>query len=115
MYKKYLGVEVTSDREGILQDDHWADGAIGYFPTYALGTAFSAQFMHKMREEIDVDNLLSNNKYDEIMAWLRENIHRYGRRYDADEVIKRATGEDFDPKYYIDYLKDKFETLYNLK
>ena len=115
MYKKYLGIDVTSDREGILQDDHWADGAIGYFPTYALGTAFAAQFMHKMREDIDVDDLLKNNHYDKIMDWLRENIHKYGCRYDAKEVMEKATGEDFDPKYYIDYLKNKYERVYNLK
>ncbi len=114
MYKEYLGIDVTSDREGILQDDHWADGAIGYFPTYALGTAFAAQFMHKMRQDIDVDDLLRNSHYDKIMKWLEDHIHKYGRRYDADEVMKMATGEEFDPQYYIDYLKDKYETVYKL-
>lgn len=108
MYEKYLGVKVTSDREGILQDDHWADGAIGYFPTYALGTAFAAQFMHQMRKDIDVDSLLENSHYDEIMKWLRENIHRYGCRYKAEEVLEKCTGEKFNPEYYIKYLEEKF-------
>lgn len=114
MYKTYLGIDVTSDREGILQDDHWADGAIGYFPTYALGTAFAAQFMHTMRKDIDVDKLLRESRYDEIMGWLKDNIQHYGRRYDADEVIKRATGEEFSVSYYIEYLKDKYSKLYDL-
>ena len=113
MYKKYLGVDVTSDREGILQDDHWADGCLGYFPTYALGTAFAAQFMHKMRQEIDVDDLLRNGHYDKVMEWLKNNIQHYGRRYDADWVIQHATGEPFNPQYFIDYLTDKYTKLYN--
>ncbi len=108
MYEKYLGIKVTSDRDGILQDDHWADGAIGYFPTYALGTAFAAQFMHQMRKELDVDMLLENDRYDEIMSWLRENVHRYGCRYTAQEVLEKCTGEKFNPEYYIDYLEEKF-------
>lgn len=115
MYKEYLGIDVPSDFYGILQDDHWAQGAIGYFPTYALGTAFSAQFMHKMEEDIDIDNLLRNSKYDEIMGWLGENIHRYGKRYDAFTVIKKSTGEEFNPYYYIDYLKNKFGKLYKIE
>ncbi len=70
MYKEYLGVDVPNDKVGILQDVHWSDGSFGYFPTYALGTAFAAQYMHAMRKDLDVDTLLSNNQYDVIMNWL---------------------------------------------
>ena len=84
MYEKYLGVRPVNASEGILQDVHWSDGSFGYFPTYALGSAFSAQFMKAMRKEIDVDNLLENNKFDEIISWLKENIHQYGCRYTAE-------------------------------
>ena len=114
MYKKYLGIEVPNDRDGILQDVHWSDGSFGYFPTYALGSAFSAQFMKVMRKEIDVDNLLENNKFDEIISWLKENIHQYGCRYTAEEILVKATGESFNPDYYLDYLEEKYTKLYHL-
>ena len=35
--RAYLGLSPDTDREGVLQDVHWASGAFGYFPTYALG------------------------------------------------------------------------------
>lgn len=114
LYKEYLGVEVPSDREGILQDMHWSGGEFGYFPTYALGSAIAAQIMHTMRQQIDVDRLLENSRYDEIMAWLKKNVHHYGALYDADEILRRSTGEPFNPSYYLDYLTDKYTKLYNL-
>lgn len=114
MYKEYLGVDVPNDRDGILQDVHWSDGSFGYFPTYALGSAFSAQFMKTMRKDIDVDALLENNKFDEIIAWLKEHIHQYGCRYTAEEIMLKATGEPFNPDYYLDYLEEKYTKLYNL-
>ncbi len=114
MYEKYLGIRAESAREGILQDVHWADGSFGYFPTYALGSAFAAQFMQAMRKEIDVDDLLRNDHYDVVMDWLKEHIHKYGCRYDADEIMRMATGEPFDAKYYLDYLEEKYSSLYHL-
>ena len=114
MYKEYLGVDVPNDKVGILQDVHWSDGSFGYFPTYALGTAFAAQYMHAMRKDLDVDRLLSNNQYDVIMNWLKEHIHKYGFRYEAPELMKMVSGEEFNVNYYLDYLEEKYTKLYNL-
>ena len=114
MYKEYLGVDVPNDKVGILQDVHWSDGSFGYFPTYALGTAFAAQYMHAMRKDLDVDTLLSNNQYDVIMNWLKEHIHKYGFRYEAPELMKMVSGEEFNVNYYLDYLEEKYTKLYNL-
>ena len=113
-YKEYLGLDVPNDRVGILQDVHWSDGSFGYFPTYALGTAFAAQFMHAMRKDLDVDSLLQNNRYDTIMQWLKEHVQHYGCLYDAGEIIKRATGEEFNVKYFLDYIEEKYTKLYAL-
>lgn len=114
LYQKYLGVSSDNARDGILQDVHWADGEFGYFPTYALGSAYAAQFTDTMRKDIDVDDLLRNNHYDQIEAWLREHIHRYGFRYEAPEIMVKTTGKPFDVNYYLDYLEDKYTRLYNL-
>ena len=113
-YKEYLGLDVPNDRVGILQDVHWSDGSFGYFPTYALGTAFAAQFMHAMRKDLDVDSLLQNNRYDTIMQWLKEHVQHYGCLYDAGEIIKRATGEEFNVNYFLDYIEEKYTKLYAL-
>ena len=111
-YKEYLGIDVPNDRLGILQDVHWSDGSFGYFPTYALGTAFVAQYVHAMKKDIDVDSLLENNHFDEIMKWLKENIHTYGFLYEAPKLMKMITGEDFDVKYFLDYIEEKYTKLY---
>ena len=111
-YKEYLGIDVPNDRLGILQDVHWSDGSFGYFPTYALGTAFAAQYVHTMKKDIDVDSLLENNHFDEIMKWLKENIHTYGFLYEAPKLMKMVTGEDFDVNYFLDYIEEKYTKLY---
>ena len=88
---------------------HWAGGYHGYFPTYALGSAIAAQIMHRMREEIDVDGLLRTGRVPDVMAWLREHVHRFGALYDTEEVLRRATKEAFDPSYYVAYLEEKYD------
>ena len=113
-YEEYLGIRPEHARDGILQDVHWSDASFGYFPTYALGSAFAAQFMDSMRKDIDVDSYLREGRYAEIEGWLREHIHRYGCRYNADEIMLKATGKPFDVNYYLDYLEDKYTKLYNL-
>lgn len=112
--KEYLGIDVPNDLRGILQDIHWSDASFGYFPTYALGSAYAAQIFNKMKQEIDVDSLLRNNKYDEINNWLKEKIHKNAALYSPKEIILKATGEEFNPRYYVDYLKNKFSSLYNI-
>ena len=113
-YLDYLGVEVDSDTNGILQDVHWSDASFGYFPTYALGSAYAAQFMHYMAKELDVDYLLANGKLDVISKYLKDHIHHFSNSIEPKEVIIKATGEKFNPRYYINYLKDKYSKLYNL-
>ena len=115
MYEEYLGIHSENAKEGILQDVHWSETYFGYFPTYALGSAIAAQIVHTMRQQIDVDQLLRENRYDEIVKWLKENIHRYGCRYTANEILTKATGEPFNPKYYLDYLEEKYTKLYHLE
>ena len=114
-YQKYLGIHADKVSEGILQDVHWADASFGYFPTYALGSAIGAQIFHKMKEDLDVDGLLEKGRFKKITDYLKKNIQHYGALYDFDEILLRATGEHFDPRYYIEYLKEKYGTLYEVK
>jgi carboxypeptidase Taq len=112
--KQYLGIEPQTDREGVLQDVHWSNGYIGYFPSYALGNLYAAQFTHQLRQELPFDELVSRGELGSILAWLRENIHQHGSRYSAAELVQRVTGEELNPQYFTDYLEEKFSAIYKL-
>lgn len=107
-YEEYLGVRPKNDAEGILQDIHWSQGSIGYFPSYALGSAFGAQLYHQMKKELPVEELLRQGKICVLREWLREKIHQYGKLKSSRELLREVTGEDFTPKYYIQYLQEKY-------
>lgn len=114
LYKEYLGVDVPSDREGCLQDSHWSGGSIGYFPSYALGSAYGAQMLSKMQEEIgDIWGDVAKGDLGKVTGWLRSHIHRYASFQKPGELFRSVCGE-FDAKYYTDYLTEKYTKLYNL-
>lgn len=113
-YEEYLGIRPTHDKDGILQDMHWGAADLGYFATYALGSAYAAQFYHAMQQDIDVEDALRKGEFKIISDWLKENVHRYGASLTADEILLKASGEPFNPEYYIDYLKNKFMKVYGL-
>lgn len=113
-YEEYLGIRPTTYTEGILQDMHWGAAYFGYFPSYALGSAFAAQFYHQLEKDIDVDKVLAEDKFDVVADWLKTNIHQYGASKTFNELLKDVTGEQFNPSYYIDYLIDKYSKLYQL-
>ncbi len=46
-FAEYLGVKVTDDADGVLQDVHWSAGMFGYFPTYALGNLIAGQLWER--------------------------------------------------------------------
>ena len=114
LYKKYLDVDVTSDKEGVLQDVHWSQGSIGYFPTYSFGTALSAMWMDKLESELgDISLLLKSSEGTlKIKNWLRENIHQYGSTYTFKDLVKKVTGEAFNTKHLLDYSTDKYNKIY---
>ena len=94
---------------------HWSGGNFGYFPTYAIGSIYSAQLFNKLtRQKPEVYNEIENGEFGNILDWLRENVHRYGRLMTADEIIKKTCGEGLNSKVYIDYLKEKYLSLYEV-
>ena len=112
---EYLGIPVPDDTHGCLQDTHWSGGSFGYFPTYALGSAYDAMFVPAMcRDGVDLTGACASGDLAPVRAWLGEHIWQWGRAKDAPELIKGACGMDFDARYYCSYLQDKFTTLYEL-
>ncbi len=114
LYKEYLGVDVPDDTHGVLQDSHWSGGSLGYFPSYALGSAYGAQLLARMRETVDVDGCARRGDLAPINAWLGEHIWQYGCLYEPGELFERAAGAKFDPAYYADYLEKKLTEVYGL-
>ena len=113
-YKEYLGIDVPDDKRGVLQDSHWSNGNVGYFPSYALGSAYGAQMLAKMRQTVDVEAAIRSGDLRPITGWLEEHIWKFGSLYDPMELLERALGEPFDPKYFTDYLEQKFTEIYDL-
>ena len=106
--EQYLGVEVPSDAVGVLQDVHWSRGGFGYFPTYSLGNVISVQIWERLREDVDdVDGQIARGEFMEIREWLRENVHRHGRKFTPVETLERAVGGAIDPEPYLAYLQGK--------
>ena len=114
MYREYLGVEVPDDRQGVLQDSHWSGGAFGYFPSYALGSAYGAQMLERMEQEVDVWSAVERGDLRPVTAWLGEKLHRYGRLLTPAQALENVCGAPFDPACYVNYLTRKYTALYNL-
>ena len=114
LYKEYLGVDVPNDKEGCLQDSHWSGGMIGYFPSYALGSAYGVQMLRKMEEDlVDIWEDVAKGDLTRVTGWLREKIHRHASFRKPGELFESVCGK-FDAKFYTDYLTEKFTKLYNL-
>ena len=108
-----LGIEVPDDAHGVLQDIHWSQGGIGYFPTYALGNVISLQIWAAVREAIpDLDAQLEAGELHELASWLRDNLYSLGRKFTPKETIERITGTAaIDPEPYLAYLREKVAGL----
>ena len=89
--RQYLGIAPPDDARGCLQDIHWSGGAIGYFPTYSLGNLYAAQFFEQARKDVgDLDEQFARGEFAALLHWLREKIHRHGRRYLARDLVRRV-------------------------
>jgi carboxypeptidase Taq len=112
----YLGIEVPSDTEGVLQDVHWSGGSIGYFPTYALGNLISAQIWAKVTADVPglVDGF-EQGEFAPLRDWLREHLHRHGRKFTPGETLERVCGtSEIDPAPYVRYLREKLAAIYGI-
>ncbi len=115
MMQSYLGVRPATDSEGVLQDIHWAGGAFGYFPTYTLGNLYAAQLFNQAKEDMkDLNTQMEKGELLSLKSWLNDKVHRWGRQYTSDELIRRITGEPLNPDYFTKGLDEKYSKLYRL-
>ncbi len=114
LYREYLGVTVPNDREGILQDVHWSGGMLGYFPSYALGSAYGVQMLEAMEKDFNPWADVEKGDLSRVTAWLGRKIHCHGRLLTPPALLQNAIGGPFDPERYVAYLTKKFTELYHL-
>ena len=112
-YQDYLGVAVPDDAQGCLQDVHWTMPA-GYFPSYALGSAYGAQILRTMEKDFDVFACAAKGDLLPIRDWLKAHVFSIASITTPDEWIRAITGERLNPDYFLTYLEKKFSALYAL-
>ena len=113
--QEYLGITPPDDANGVLQDIHWSSGLVGYFPTYALGNLVSAQLWEKINQDIpDLPEQVRRGEFAALLGWLREKIHRHGRKFEPQELVQKVTGSRIDPAPYLRYLQRKYGEIYGL-
>ena len=113
--KEYLGVTPPTDADGVMQDIHWSGGALAYFPTYALGNVISVQLFEAARTaHPTIDDDIANGRFATLLGWLRQNIHRHGRKFLPREILQRATGSALTLEPYLRYLQRKFGEIYGI-
>jgi carboxypeptidase Taq len=115
-YEEYLGIRPETDAEGCLQDIHWSHGNFGYFPTYSLGSVMATQLFDAAEDDLgDLSENIQAGEFEPLHDWLRENVHSHGARYETNELVRQATGEDFSADAFVDYVQSKYGDLYGLE
>ncbi len=113
--ERYFRLLPPDYSNGVMQDPHWPSGAIGYFPSYALGNMFAAQFYAKAEQKLgDLQEMFEAGEFGPFLEWFRQNVHSQGSLRLPRNLVKAATGEDLNADYLIAYLKQKYGRLYEL-
>jgi carboxypeptidase Taq len=112
--KEYLGLDVPSDRQGVLQDVHWSSGQIGTFCNYTIGNVMAGQLFETAVKDSRVSDGLACADYAPLREWMTEHVHRHGRRYTRNELLTKATGRTLDPAPYLAHLTKKYTEIYGL-
>ncbi len=108
-----IGLQPANDAEGVLQDIHWSGGAFGYFPSYTLGNLIAAQLWYKALEILPgLEESLAKGDFSPLLKWLRNTIHRHGRRFDTEELVTLATGQGISAEPLLRYLKERYVSLH---
>jgi carboxypeptidase Taq len=108
-FKSLLGITPPDDARGCLQDIHWYDGALGYFPSYTLGAMAAAQLMAAARRDVtDLDAALGSGDLSPLLHWLRTKLHSQGSRLEFNELLVHATGKPLDPADFEAHLTARY-------
>ena len=107
--REHLGTAPANDRDGCMQDIHWYAGEFGYFPTYTMGAIAAAQLFAAATERMaDAGAAIARGEFGPLVAWLRENVHRLGSRWERDELLRRATGRPLEIAAFENHLRTRY-------
>lgn len=111
LYFQRLGIHPRNDREGVLQDIHWAAGLFGYFPSYALGHIYAAQFYETLRKERpDLEDRIAAGNLGIVTEWLKERVHSHARQLLPGDLVQTVTGDPPSADYLVQYWRQKYVT-----
>lgn len=114
-YRKYLGITPQNDAEGCLQDVHWSHGLLGYFPTYTLGNLYASQFFEQAGSELgDLAPMFARGEFAPLLSWLREKIHKHGKRYTAAQLVQNVTGRPLSAEPLLRHLRNRAREVYGV-
>ena len=110
-----LGIAPPDDASGVLQDIHWSSGDFGYFPTYTLGNLYASQIYASALKKLPfLSEDFEKGDFSNLLAFLRKNLHQYGKIYRPLDLLKKITGEELNPDYFVNYLEKKFYLVYGI-
>jgi carboxypeptidase Taq len=113
--ERYLGVRPPDAADGVLQDMHWSIGALGYFPTYSIGTLYAASLFKKANEDLgDLNEDFRAGDTSRLLGWLQEKVYSQGYRYSAKELQEKVTGRPLSAQPFLDYIDEKYSEVYGL-
>ena len=114
-YRDYLGVVPPNFKDGVMQDVHWSGGMFGYFPSYTLGNVYAAQLFEAAQRDLgELEEAFARGEFAPLLEWLRDRVHRHGRRFPPRRLVERATGTPPGTDALVRYLNDRFGALYEL-
>jgi carboxypeptidase Taq len=109
LYARHLGIRPADDRAGCLQDIHWSEGLIGYFPTYTLGNVYAAQLFAAAERAVGpLEESFARGEFMPLREWLRDNVHRQGMRWPPAKLLERVTGKGPDPAFLVESLTRRY-------
>lgn len=122
LYERHLGIRPPSDADGVLQDVHWSIGYLGYFPTYLIGSVYSAALFEAYTVSAGgpeaVAGLFRAGNFGPLLAWLRRSVHEVGSSKLPAQIIAEATGRPadggIDTRPFVAYIESKYRDLYGL-
>lgn len=104
-----LGVTPPDDGVGCLQDIHWYDGALGYFPTYTLGAMAAAQlYQAALRAEPGIPEAIGRGDFSPLVGWLQRNVHGRASSLGTEQILKSATGAELSAGPFLAHLKSRY-------
>lgn len=113
--QSYLGLTPPDDARGCLQDVHWSHGLLGYFPTYTLGNIYAAQlFQQANKDEPGIGSQIEQGRFESLLGWLRDRVHRHGKRHGASELIRQITGQPLNPEPMMQHLNSIARDFYQV-